>query len=476
MSEILKPDICVIGAGSGGLSVAAAAAAFGVEVVLIEKGKMGGDCLNYGCVPSKAVISAAKQAQGIRDAGKFGIVVGDPQADYKRLHDHVHEVIAEIEPHDSEERFTGLGVKVVRAPARFIDPETVVAGDIVVKARRFVVATGSSPFVPPIKGMETTPFFTNETIFDNADPIDHLIIVGGGPIGIEMAQAHRRLGAKVTVLEGLEILAKDDPELVAIVKKRLQAENMDLRENAFVKSVTSKKKGSISVDFEINGSSETVTGSHLLVATGRAPNVDELGLQEAGIEYDRKGVKVTENLRTTNGKVYAIGDVTGGLQFTHVAGYHAGLVIRSILFRMRATPRNHIVPWVTYTDPELGNVGMSEQSVREKFGDSIQVLRWAYSDNDRAQAERKTEGMIKLVANRRGRILGAGIVGANAGEMLNMWALVIANGMKLSQIASYVSPYPTMTEIGKRAAVSSFSPMAKNRLIRWIIGILSKFG
>jgi len=476
MTEILTPDICVIGAGSGGLSVAAAAAAFGVDVVLIEKGKMGGDCLNYGCVPSKSMLAAGKLAQSMRDAAKFGISPVEPKIDHAKVHDHVHGVIAAIAPHDSVERFTGLGVKVIQAAGKFRDPQTVVAAGFEIKARRFVIATGSSAFVPPIPGLDKVSYLTNETIFENKKKIPHLIVIGGGPIGMEMAQAHARLGSKVTVLEGLRALGKDDPEFSAVVLDNLRKEGIEIIENAMVSSVSSKGKSQIAVEYERENATQSVSGSQLLVATGRAANVDGLGLEAAGIEFDRRGITTAADLRTTNERVYAIGDVAGGLQFTHVAGYHAGLVIQGILFRKRAVPKTQLIPWVTYTDPELGQVGLTEAEARDTHGDSIKVLTWPYQDNDRAQAERKTEGLIKLVATKRGHIVGVTIVGANAGEMINMWALAIANKLKTSNVVGYLSPYPTMSEIGKRAAVTSYAPLAKKPFIRWIVGFLRKFG
>lgn len=475
MTKILTPDICIIGAGSGGLSVAAAAAAFGVDVVLIEKGKMGGDCLNYGCVPSKAMLAAGKRAQAMRDASKFGIKSVEPEVEFRKVNEHVKGVIAAIEPNDSVERFTSLGVTVIERKGRFLDKKTVVAGDTQIKARRFVVATGSSPFVPPIPGLDVVPYFTNETLFDNHRKLGHLIIIGGGPIGMEMAQAHRRLGSKVTVLEGQQILGKDDPELASIVIEQLAGEGINMIEGAQVKSVAVRGKTGVKVFYEQNGISEEVDGTHILVATGRSVNVSGLDLEKAGIKYDRRGINVKKDLRTSNSRVYAIGDVAGGLQFTHVAGYHAGLVIRGLLFRKKAVPEEHIIPWVTYSDPELGQVGLSEAQARNKYR-KIQVLRWPYHENDRALAERQTTGQIKVIADRKGRILGVSIVGANAGEMLNMWALAITNRMKLRDVVGYISPYPTMSEIGKRAVVSGYAPLARKPFVRWLVRFLRKFG
>jgi len=475
MTDMLTPDICVIGAGSGGLSVAAAAAAFGVEVVLIEEGKMGGDCLNYGCVPSKALIASAKHAQAIREAPEFGVSAGEPNIDFQAVHDHIHGVISAIEPNDSVERFTALGVTVIKERGQFSDPDTVIAGSHTIRARRFVVATGSSPFIPAIEGLDTVPVITNETLFDRTTLAAHMVIIGGGPIGMEMAQAHRRLGAQVTVLEAERAMGRDDPEMAAIVLDRMREEGVEIMEGAKVIRVEKTGEG-IRVHFDEDGREGFIDGSDILVATGRVANVEGLGLDKAGIAHDRKGIKVAANLKTTNRRTFAIGDVAGGLQFTHVAGYHAGLVIQQILFRAPAKENSDIVPWATYTNPELASVGLSETQARKLHGKSINILRWPYSENDRAQAERKTEGLIKVIADSKGRILGAAIAGANAGEMINFWALAVTRKLKLADIRGYIPPYPTLSEIGKRAAITYYTPMTRKPLVRLLIRFLSRFG
>jgi len=475
VTETLKPDICVIGAGSGGLTVAAAAAAFGVEVVLIEKAKMGGDCLNYGCVPSKALLAAAKRKKLVESAPVFGIDTGESKASFARVNDHVKSVIAAIAPNDSVERFTAMGVNVIKDSARFIDKNTVEAGGRKISARRFVIATGSSPFVPPIPGLDETGYFTNETIFENRTRINHLVVIGGGPIGIEMAQAHHRLGSKVTVVEGMKALGKDDPELTAIVLDRLRQEGITILEDTKVERVERRGKTGVKVVASRNGDTVEIDGSDILVATGRKPNIGDLGLEAAGIKTNRQGIETKKDLRTTNRRVYAIGDVAGGLQFTHVAGYHAGLVLRGILFRLRAVPDTSIIPWATYCDPELAHVGLDEKAARARHK-QIRILRWPYSENDRAVAEHQTTGLIKIVTDTKGRILGASIAGANAGEMINFWALALSKKMKLSDIAGYISPYPTMTEIGKRAATTFYTPQTRRPIVRKVIGFLRKFG
>lgn len=472
MGETLTPDICVIGAGSGGLSVAAIAAAFGVSVVLIEKGKMGGDCLNYGCVPSKAMIASAKSAYAIRTSDKFGINVPDPVVDFQKVHDYIHSVIGAIAPNDSVERFTSLGVHVIEGAGKFINPRTVEVNGIRIRARRFVISTGSSAATPPIKGLDDVPYLTNETLFERTEAPEHLIIIGGGPIGMEMAQAHRRLGAKVTVLEAFKALAKDDPELTEIVIEKLKEDGIVIREEVKIARIEKSGAG-VAIVLDTDKGEEIITGSHLLVAAGRKPNVDGLGLKEARIRFDR-AIKVSKSMRTSNRRVYAIGDVSGSLQFTHMANYHAGLVIRAILFRMPVKENREIIPWATYTDPEMAHVGLTEEQARKRHR-AINVLRWPYAENDRAQAEGKTGGLIKVIVTKKGKILGASIVGLQAGEMINMWSLAISQKMNIRAISGYISPYPTVTEISKRAAITNMSGAAQNKWVQRVIRFLRKF-
>jgi pyruvate/2-oxoglutarate dehydrogenase complex dihydrolipoamide dehydrogenase (E3) component len=436
---------------------------------------MGGDCLNYGCVPSKALIAAAKQAHALRHGAKFGIADIEPQVDFKRVHAHIHEVIAKIAPMDSVERFTALGVKVIQAEAKFKDADTVLAGDFEIRARRFVIATGSSAAVPPIKGLNEVPFLTNESIFDLTKRPGHLVVIGGGPIGIELAQAYHRLGSKVTVIEAQKALAKDDPELTAIALAKIRAEGIVILEETPVLSVEPRGKTGIRVNIGTTSGPQQIDGTHILVAAGRSANTGGMELEKAGIEHDKRGVKISAKLRSSNRRVYAIGDVAGGLQFTHVAGYHAGVVLRSILFRLPAKQSTRHIPWATYTDPEIAHVGMTEADAR-KLNRPLHILRWPYSENDRASAERKTEGLIKIITDKKGRILGTSIVGAGAGEMISIYALAISKKLKASDLASFVAPYPTMSEIGKRAATSYYAPLARKPLIRRVIAFLRRFG
>lgn len=476
MARLLTPDICVIGAGSGGLTVAAAAAAFGVDVVLVEKGLMGGDCLNYGCVPSKALIAAAERAHVARASREFGIHAPEVHVDHARVRDHVRDVIAGIAPHDSVERFEGLGVTVIQAEARFTGPAAVVAGDAEIRARRFVVATGSRPMVPPVPGLDRVSYLTNETIFDLGECPDHLIVIGAGPIGLELAQAHRRLGARVTVVEAQKALGRDDAELAAMVLGQIRADGVEILEQTKVLRVEAGEPGAVSVLVENDGQTREIAGSHLLVAAGRRPNVENLGLEAAGIAFDRRGIAVDRGLRTSNRKVYAIGDVAGGLQFTHVAGYHAGLVVRSILFRLPVRDDRDMMPRVTFTSPEIGGVGLGETEARKRHPGRVRVVSAPYSGNDRARAERATNGLLKLVIGPRGRLLGAEVAGPAAGEVVNLLSLALSRGMRVGQLAGFVSPYPTLSEVVKRAAISYYADAPKNLWVRRIVGFLSKFG
>ncbi len=467
----IETDICVIGAGAGGLSVAAGAVQMGARVVLVEGHKMGGDCLNYGCVPSKALLAAAHKAHATATAA-FGVAAHDPAPDFAAAKDHVQGVIGTIAPVDSQERFEGLGVQVIRAHGRFISDTEVQADDTIIKARRFVVATGSRPFVPPIEGLDAVPYLTNESLFDLRDRPDHLLIIGGGPIGLEMAQAHRRLGSRVTVVEGAKALGRDDPQAAALVLTALRAEGISIVEGAQVSAVTGKA-GDITLT---TADGTRVTGSHLLVAVGRAVNVDGLDLEKAHVDHDRRGVTVDHGLRSTNKRVYAVGDVAGGPQFTHVAGYHAGVVVRSIVFGLPAKARHDHIPWVTFTDPELAQIGLTEADAKARHGDKLFVARADMAHNDRAIATGQTTGFVKVMVV-KGKPVGATIVGPQAGELIQVWALAIASGLKMSAISGMVAPYPTLGEVNKRAAGAYFSPkLFDSPWIKRIVRIVQRTG
>jgi len=453
------------------LATAAGAAQMGAKVVLIERGLMGGDCLNFGCVPSKSLLAAARLADLAQRGAALGITSPRPDIDFAAAAEGVQEVIAAIAPNDSAERFEGLGVRVLRREARFTSRRTMHAGETEIRPRRFVIATGSHPAIPAIPGLTDIPYLTNETIFANRERPDHLIVVGGGPIGIEMAQAHRRLGARVTVLDVGPVLPRDDPELVASLTGHLIGEGIAIRPDIQIVGI---ERNAEDIIVRLAGG-ERVAGSHLLVAAGRRPTIEALDLAAAGIEATAKGITVDARLRTTNPRAFAIGDVAGGPQFTHIALYHAGIVIRNALFRLPARFDYRALPWVTYTDPELAQVGLTEAAARAA-GENAQVLRWPFSENDRAQTERDTEGLVKVVLGRGGRVLGASILGAGAGDLILPWALAVSQKLKIGALANLIVPYPTRGEASKRAAGCYYTPTLFSPRTRRFVRFLARFG
>ncbi len=460
-----KFDIVVIGAGSGGLSVAAGAAQMGARVALIEAGEMGGDCLNSGCVPSKALLAAAKQAHVHTTASHFGVSYDPPRIDFAAVKNHVADVIAQIAPHDSQARFESLGVTVVRGFGNFIDSHSVEAAGRRLTAKYFVIATGSRASLPPIAGLPETPHHTNETIFADHIRPAHLIIIGGGAIGVEMAQAHARLGCKVTILEAFTLMPRDDAEAVAVVKSTLQAEGVRIVEGAKIIAIS----GHVSVALE---GGETIEGSHLLVAAGRSPNIKAMGLEAAGVRTEKNGIIVDARLRTSQHHIFAIGDCRQGPQFTHAAGYDAGIIIRNILFRLPAKANYSAMPWVTYTDPELAQVGLTEAAARKLHSD-ITVHKMGFDANDRAIAERRTTGFIKIIRQGR-KIVGVTAVGPSAGEQMALWTQAVAGKLSFGDIAGQIMPYPTLQELGKRIAGASFTPSLYSGRTKSLVRLLLK--
>lgn len=453
MAQTLHCDLCVIGAGAGGLTLAAGASQMGASVVLIERGQMGGECLNTGCVPSKALLTAAAR--------------GDS---YSAAYEHVRRTIAEIAPQDSRQRFEGLGVRVIAASARFTGARTVSAGDFEIRARRYVVATGSTPVIPPLAGIDDVALLTNETLFTARPEPSHLLVLGGGPVGVEMAQAFRRLGARVSLVEELDLLPRDDPELVAVIRDRLLGEGIALYERSKAVRVA-PEGGAIRLTCAGAGGEVELTGSHLLVAAGRAANFAGLGLDAAGVATEGGAILLDRRLRTTNRRVFAVGDVAGPYRFTHMAAYQAGIVLRNTVFRLPAKANYRAVPWVTYSDPELAHVGLGEEAAR-RSGVKFHILRHPFAENDRAVAAGLTAGLIKVVVTPGGRILGASIAGAGAGELIHVWSLAVSKRLKVSAMAQTITPYPTLSEISARAAGSYyaaklFSPRTK-RIVRFL--------
>ncbi len=474
MPDPFHTDLCVIGAGSGGLSVAAAAAMMQVPVVLIEKQRMGGDCLHVGCVPSKALIAAARHAAMMRDAVAFGFAPVEIKPNFSRVQAHVADVIATIAPNDSVARFEALGVRVFKGEGRFLNKRTVEVNGQQITARRFIIATGSRPALPDIPGLLDVPTLTNESLFDLTKLPKHLVILGGGPVGMEMAQAFARLGSTVTVVQTSRVLPREDAEAARVVQAALARDGVVIREKASVTRVEGSGER-LKVFIRTDAGEVALDATHILVAAGRAATTQGLGLDKAGIAVGAQGIGVNAKLRTSNPKVYAIGDCIGPPQFTHRANYHAGLVIRNALFRLPIKANDGLIPRVTFTDPEIAAIGLSEAQALEK-GAGVRVLRWPFSENDRAQAERKRDGFIKVMVDRRGRILGVCIVGHGAGELITPWTLAMTKGLKITAMTGITFPYPTYSEVTKRVATAFLLPKLRSPGLQRLLAFIRTFG
>ena len=465
----LKADLVVIGAGSGGLSVASGAAQLGLKVVLFEQGEMGGDCLNYGCVPSKALIAAADASHQARYSGALGVDSDAVRVDFTRVMAHVRAAIAAIAPNDSQERFERLGVQVIRDRAYFIDPRTVATDTVQVSARKIVIATGSRAATPPIPGLAETPYLTNETVFDLDALPQKLIVLGGGPIGIELGQAFRRLGSDVVIIDSGEMLDREDRAAADVVLEQLVTDGVELL--AGHKAVRIGAGPTVIVQGPQG--ERRISGSHLLVAVGRAPSLDGLDLDKAKVARTHLGVTTDAMLRsTTNRRVFAVGDAAGRGQFTHLAGAQAGLVVRRAVFGLPVNADTLMVPRVTYADPELAAIGLSEADARKAHGEGIRVEHLDFADNDRAQAEGDIRGFGKLITTAKGKVLGVTLVGRHAGDQIGVWALAMSAGLKLSKITGMIAPYPTRGEINKRLAGQWYAPALFSSRARFLVSLL----
>ena len=452
-------NVVVIGAGTAGLVTSAGTAGLGGRVALVEAARMGGDCLNYGCVPSKALVSTSKLIQSIRDAEAHGLDAMEPRFRFQRVFEHMRERRARIAPNDSVERFEGLGVDVFEARARFVSPHAVELDDGTrLEGAHFVIATGTRPFVPPIPGIDEAPYFTNETFFDEQEtPPESLIVLGGGPIGCEMGQVMNRLGVRVTILTDVSrLLPRDDAEASAVVEEAFAAEGIEMVTDCRVEAFRRETNGDITAEVGCNGATRAVTASRLLVATGRSPNVQDLGLEAAGVEYDvRGGVPVDGALRTNVGHIYACGDVAGPYRFTHTADYQARLVVRNILLPPplpRAKADYRYVPWVTYVDPEVAHFGLREEDAEAK-NIPVDVHRHRNDDLDRAITEAATRGFVKVLTRKgKDEILGATVCAPRAGEILHEIMVAAKHGVGLASLSSTIHGYPTWAQAAQRVA------------------------
>ncbi len=438
-------DVVVVGAGSAGLTAAGGCARLGLRVALVERGRMGGECLNTGCVPSKALLAAARRAQGMR-GDRLGVSGPGPVVDFAAVRGHVQAAIATIAPHDSVERFAAWGVEVIRGDACFIGRTAIRVGDRVLRAPRTVLATGSDPAVPDLPGLRDVPFLTNETLFDIPTLPTHLLVLGGGSIGLEMAQAFRRLGAAVTVVDHGAILPRSDKAAAAALLACLHTEGVTVHEHCAISAVSCQPGG---IRLERDGQ-PPIEGSHLLVATGRRARLDGLGLALAGVTWTNDGITVDARRRTANKAVYAVGDCRAGPRFTHAAGYEGRLVVAALGFGLPGSARFDALPAVTYTDPELAQLGLTEAEARARYPHvSVTVEPW--SENDRAVAEADTAGFLKVVQAGR-RLVGVTILGTGAGELLLPWSLAMRGTASRWSLGGAIVPYPTRSELSQAAA------------------------
>lgn len=445
---VVKYDIVIIGGGSAGLVVASAAAQLKAKVALVERHKLGGDCLWFGCVPSKSLIHASRVAYQVKNAARFGIYTEPPEIEFAKVTGHVQQVIANIQPHDSPERFRGLGVEVIFGEGKFIDKKTFEVDGQQLTARAFVIATGSRPAIPSVEGLHSADFLTNEKVFDLKERPNSLVIIGAGPIGCELGQAFSRLGSNVTIISSKShILPKEEPEAALVVQKQFESEGINI-----LKEVRAEKVEVVDGKKQVTAGGKNIIVDEILVAGGRLPNVESLNLEVAGVEVGKPGIIVNEKLQTTNSKIYACGDVIGGYQFTHVAGYEAVVALTNALFFPISKVNYRVIPWATFTDPELARVGLTEKQAKERYGDDVCVLKQPFSGVDRAQAEAATTGFGKIITKGNGEILGAHLVGISAGELIHEIVLAMSHKLPVSALTG-IHVYPTLSEVNSKAGL-----------------------
>jgi len=461
-------DLCIIGGGAAGLVTAAGAASLGAKVILIEKHRLGGDCLYTGCVPSKTLIHSANVANTVNTAHRFGLSARLDPIDQSCVMKRVADVIEMIEPNDSPERFRAMGVEVVFAQAEFVAEDRLLVDGRVITARKFVLATGSRPFIPPIVGIDSVDYLTNESIFNVTENIEHLIVVGSGAIGCEMAQSYIRLGSKVSIISNSVLLPREDSDMSNVVETQFRAEGIDLHFGAMITEVEKTDTGiRIHIKDDDRQHTATIEGSHVLIATGRQSNIDNLGLDKAGVKVENGHLLVDARLRTSNKNIFACGDVAGPYLFTHMAEHQAGIVLRNALFHLPAKSQTTGIPWCTFTSPELARVGLSEREALES-GVKHQVYTFPFSENDRALAEGDSQGLAKIITTPKGKLLGACIVGPHAGELIAEYVLAISQGLNVSALSNTIHIYPTLAHINRRVADQRMKESLTPRRKRWI--------
>jgi pyruvate/2-oxoglutarate dehydrogenase complex dihydrolipoamide dehydrogenase (E3) component len=465
-------DIVIIGGGSGGLVVASAASQLKAKVALVEKERLGGDCLWFGCVPSKSLIHASRIAYNVRHSHHFGVYTSEIKINFSEAIAHVQEVISQIEPHDSPERFRNLGVEVIFGDGQFIDKNTFEVNGQKLTARAFVVATGSRAAIPDLEGLDEAGYLTNEQVFSLTEVPKSLAVIGAGPIGCELGQALSRLGVEVTIIDsGNQILPKEEAETAEIIEKQLISEGIKIIKQTKAEKIALKE----GKKYLLLNNKETLIVDEILLAAGRSPNIENLGLENAGIETTKKGIKVNQKLQTTNPKIYACGDVIGGYQFTHIAGYEATVVIQNALFFPSKKADYRVIPWATFTDPEIARVGLSEREAREIYGDNLVILQQDFANVDRAQTEGKTAGFAKIITTKKGAILGAHLVGTTAGDLIHEIVLAMNNNLKVTTLTG-IHIYPTLAEINSKTALQfTKQNYAKNLTLQNILQKLFNF-
>lgn len=464
-----KYQLIVIGAGSGGLVAAAGAAGLGARVALIEKHKMGGDCLNTGCVPSKAIIRTAKLAHDAKTAQRFGLEAMSPQVNIQSVLSSVRDAIQKLEHHDSVERFNGLGVDVHFGEYKFISPTELSNGQETLSAKRFVIATGSAPFVPPIKGLSDIPFLNSDNVWNITELPKRLVVLGGGPIGSELSQVFARLGSHVTIVEkASHILIREDPEVSQLIQNKFQNEGIQVLTNHQAEEVKQSTQGYELLLSNQDGT-KAIPFDQILVAVGRAPNVENLGLEIAGVDYTKRGIKADAKLRTTNKNIYACGDVVGPYLFTHTADFQARLILRNALFPGSSKLNYRFVPWCTFTEPEVARAGLNETEAK-KQNVNYDCFTYEFKDLDRAVCDREDEGFIKILTKKgKDKLIGVTIVGPHGGDLLHELALAMHQNIGLKKVSQMIHVFPTLAEISKRIADTYQRTRLSPGLKKWFV-------